>query len=106
VRSLSLTAVLLLAALSPAAPALAEKPVRYEFAELRYSRTSQSVPGMPGQPRQIMTKIDIRWATGDDEVQAESWNDLAKQMKAPEPKKEGSETVHKMRVLNRLNAEG
>jgi hypothetical protein len=105
-RTLSLTVLLLLAALSPAAPALAEKPVRYEYAELRYSRYSQAQPGMPGAPPQVVTKIDIRWATGDEEIQAESWDDLARKLKAAEPKREATATVHKMRVLNRLSADG
>lgn len=52
-RTLSFSAVLLLASLSPAAPALADKPVKYEYAELRYVRTSQIDTAQPGPGRKV-----------------------------------------------------
>jgi hypothetical protein len=78
-----------------------EKPVRYEFAELRYSRYSTSAPGGP-----LMTKTDIRWVTAEGEVQADGWAELAGKLNAADGKKEGTAGVHKMRVLNHLSAEG
>ena len=50
--------------------------------------------------------VTVRWATAEEEVQAESWEQLAEKLKAPAPKKEPTPTVHKLRVLNRLGADG
>jgi hypothetical protein len=50
--------------------------------------------------------VTVRWATGDEEVQAETWEQLAEKLKAPAAKKEGTATVHKLRVFNRLGADG
>jgi hypothetical protein len=104
-RTLSLTGLLLLATLSPAAPALAEKPVRDEFAELRQTRRVQAV--QPGAPAGVVNTVSLfQWVTGDGQIEVETWEELARRLKAPEPKGEASPSVHKMRVLNRLNAEG
>jgi hypothetical protein len=136
-RTLSLPAVLLLAPLSPAAPALGEKPVKYEYAELRYVRTAQIDPAQagPGRKREagqggaggfpggaggqggaggafqpggqaLVTKTTVRWTTGDDEVEAEDWSDLAKKLKVGEPKRQGTPSMYKLRLLNHLSAEG
>jgi hypothetical protein len=48
----------------------------------------------------------VTWVTGDDEMKAKSWEDLATKMKLPAPKKEMSEAAHRMRVLNYLGRQG
>jgi hypothetical protein len=48
----------------------------------------------------------IRFSTGDDEIEADDWKAMGDKLKAPNAKKEGSETVHKLRVLNKLAADG
>jgi hypothetical protein len=120
-RTLSLTTVLFLAALSPAAPALAEKPVKYEYAELRSVRSQQIDPAQAGFPRKgaggqagagglpggaggpggvggpggaggmfqpggqaIITKVTVRWTTGEEEMEGEDWAELAKKLKVSE----------------------
>ena len=50
--------------------------------------------------------MTIRFVTGDEEINAKSWEELADKLKAPTPKKEGTPSVHKLRVLNRLGADG
>ena len=47
-RTLSMTALLLLAAFSPAAPALGDKPPRWEYAELSYRTTPGRKDGVDG----------------------------------------------------------
>jgi hypothetical protein len=107
------------------APALGDKPVRYEYAELQYARTLEG-PGaqwgggnMPAQlggrgpggggvpafaPAQPATlKTAIRWTTAEEQVEVKEWEELADKLKAPAPKKESPATVHKLRVLNRLS---
>ena len=81
-------AVGLVASQGLAAPALGDKPVKWEYAELNIQRGLQ------------------RFVTGDEEINARSWEELADKLKAPTPKKEGTPSVHKLRVLNRLGADG
>jgi hypothetical protein len=98
----------------PAAPALADRPVKFQHAELQYSRVLVAAPAQPGLPAPpgvkvavpAVTKVAIVWTTSEEEVKAEGWENLADKLKAPAPKKEGSETVHKLRVLDRLGSDG
>jgi hypothetical protein len=107
----------------PAAPALADKPVRYEFGELRYLRGGQPRAnpfggglGQPGAPAgkqpapapapQPAAQLSARWTTTDDEIEGKNWEELADKLKAPAAKKEGSVTIHKLRILNKLCADG
>ena len=93
-----------------AAPALGEKAALWEYAELHVQRSLNAVrilpaPGAaPAAPAQA--NLTIRWSTLDEEVTAESWEQLAEKLKAPASKKEGTPNVHKLRVLNRLGADG
>lgn len=87
------------------APALGDKPPKYEYAELTFPR----IPGMalrgkagPAGP----AAATIRWTTGDEEIEAEEWSGLADKLKAPAPKKESPQNVYKLRVLNKLSADG
>jgi hypothetical protein len=93
-----------------AAPALGDKPGKWEYAELHVQRTVNAIrilpaPGVaPAAPAPV--NLTIRWATLDEEVTAESWEQLAEKLKAPPAKKDGGPNVHKLRVLNRLGADG
>ncbi len=102
----------------PAAPALPEKAVRYEYAELQVVRTvvgapgggglvpvAPAGPGMP-PPAQRALQTTIRWATAEELVEFKDWEELADKLKAPVAKKESPPTVHKLRVLNKLSADG
>lgn len=132
----ALAAALTLALFVPrgsSAPALVEKPVRYEYAELRYSRTlvaapgaraagpggfqgggfqgnpgGAALPGGPGMPAAPAAEIRtaMRWTTGEEEVEVKEWEELADRLKAPAPKRASPATVHKLRVLNKLSADG
>ena len=95
-----------------AAPALGDKAPRWEYAELHVQRTLAVRPLLPGAvapapvaPAAAAT-LAIRWSTLDEEITAESWEQLAEKLKAPASKKEGTPNVHKLRVLNRLGADG
>jgi len=108
--NLSALALGLCAGAGPAAPALADKPPRWEYAELKFSRVLAPPPGVVRQPGggvPVAPQVVIRWSTAEEEVEEKGWEELADKLKAPAPKKEGSPaTVHKLRVLNRLGADG
>ena len=90
------------------APALADKPVRYQYAQLRYVRTyvappANPAPGVPPVP--AVAVVSVRWATADDLVEGTDWANLGDKLKAPAAKREGALT-QTLRVLDRLGAEG
>jgi hypothetical protein len=85
---------------SSAAPAPADKPVRWEYAELHYRGPSFPGPGQPAQPP------TIEWITTDEEIGGNSWDDLAAKLKAPAARKEANTMTHKLRVFNQLGADG
>ena len=115
-----------------AAPNPGEKPVRYEYAELQFSRSFGGPPGGwpavgaplppavagPGGPGVgfpppalapapgMAANTTIRWTTAEEQVEVKEWSELADKLKAAEPKKESPATVHKLRVLNKLSADG
>lgn len=78
------------------APNLSDKPVRYEFAELRYYQRA-----VPGGPNVVM----YRWCTADEEVEAQGWEGMAAALKAPESKKGGLHT-DRLRVFNAISRDG
>jgi hypothetical protein len=94
-----------------AAPALGDKPVRYEYAELGFARVVRG-PGaganFGGQPggAPVPARTTIRWTTGDEEIEVAEWSELGDKLKAPAPKKDSPESVHRLRVLNKLSADG
>ena len=107
-----LAAVVLVGGPVTAAPALGDKPGRWEYAELHVQRTVAAlrIPLAPAgganpAPAPAVPATTVRWATADEEVQADGWEQLAEKLKAPAPKKEGTPTVHKLRVFNRLGAD-
>ena len=75
-RILSLTAVLLAATLSSAAPALAEKPPRWEYAEVSF----RSLPARPktvdadgNEVPAVPASMSIKWVSGTGEMTVKSW---------------------------------
>ncbi len=53
-----------------------------------------------------VARVSIRWVTGDDEIEATSWEDLGAKIKVPPAKKGASAEAHKMKVLNFLGSQG
>src|SRR5437899_954291 len=95
------------------APALGDKPQKYEYAELTFGRVpvlagraggglGGGAAGGPGPA----APVPIKWTTGEEEVEVQEWSELADKLKAPAPKKESPQSVHKFRVLNKLSADG
>ena len=41
-----------------------------------------------------------------EELEAATWEEMAQKLKAPDPKKEATETSHRVRVLNQLGSQG
>jgi hypothetical protein len=125
---LLLVGALFLLAFAPTAttaPALGDKPHRYEYAELTLDRVLErpaqfgggpggpgggQVAGQAGGPAggRGMGRVSttIRWTTWDEEIEVKQWSDLADKLKAPTPKKEVPASSHKLRVLNRLSELG
>src|SRR5262245_50404604 len=104
------------------APNLGEKSIKYEYAELRYSRMLVGKKGMgmagggggglPGGGAPIgggnpaVAETTVHWTTAQEEVVTKEWEELADKLKAPAPQKESPVAVHRLRVLNGLSAEG
>ena len=107
-RPLCLTALLVFAATAPAAPALGDRPPKWEYAELSY-RTS---PGRPGgvdadgkEVAAVPASIAIKWVTPAGEVDVKGWDELIAKLKVPALKK-GSANYTRLQILNYLGGEG
>jgi hypothetical protein len=87
------------------APALGDKPVRFEYGELTLTVSVgpplAAQPGAP-PPKRVRNTTAV-WATADEKVEAGGWGQLADRLKAPASKREGADHL---RVLNRLGADG
>jgi len=99
---------------SSAVPVPAEKPVRWEYAELHYGRTSRGFGGPRGgfgdgaqaaQPAPA-PQPTVRWITVEEEMEAKDWEDMATKLKAPAARKDAKDVTHKLRVFNQLGANG
>ena len=102
----------------PAAPALPDKPVKYEYAELRYTRSftggqmgmvakMAGAGGVVAAPAPVaVPQTTVKWTTAEEEMTFKEWDELADKLGAASPKKESPPTVHKLRVLNKLSASG
>jgi hypothetical protein len=96
------------------APALTDRPVKYEYAELSFTRTPVVAGragglgggGGGGGPPPGPAGMPIRWTTGEEEIEVQEWSQLGDKLKAPAPKKDSPQSVHKFRVLNKLSADG
>src|SRR4051794_23275869 len=102
------TLLVILAAVASAAPALGDKPPRWEYAELTY----RTIPGRPGgvdadgkEVPATPSSVSIRWISGAGEVEVKGWDELADKLKAPSLKK-GSAAYLKIQVLNFLGTDG
>jgi hypothetical protein len=108
-RILSLTTLLLAAALSSAAPALAEKPPRWEYAELTFRNVAGRPKGVDADGNEVAAvppSMLIKWVSGAGEMTVKSWEELAQKLKLPDVKTDGSAALQKIRMLNALGGEG
>jgi hypothetical protein len=90
------------------APAMPDKPVRYQYAQLRYDRTYVALPGNlapGGPPAPAVPVVSVRWATADSLVEGTDWATLGDKLKAPAAKRDGA-LAQTLRVLDRLGADG
>ena len=107
-RTVLLSSILLLGLTASGPATAADKPPKWEYAELTYRV-------IPGQPRGIdfdgketpavPASVSIRWVSGAGEVEVKSWEELAEKVKAP-ALKDGSPAYKKIQVLNYLGGEG
>jgi len=108
-RTLSVATLVLLAPFGLAAPALGEKPPKWEYAELTYRTTPAREAGVDADGKEIPavpSGVAVRWISGAGEMEAKSWAELAEKLKAPRFKKEGSAALQKIQFLNLLGSEG
>jgi hypothetical protein len=106
---LCLTMLLVLAPFSVAAPALPDKPPKWEYAELTYRTTLPRAAGVDADGKEIPAvpaAVTVRWISGDGEVEAKSWSELAEKLRASRFKKDGSAAYQKIQILNYLGSEG
>jgi ABC-type Fe3+ transport system substrate-binding protein len=89
-----------------AAPALGEKPVRWEYAELGFKQTVIPQPAQPGANPGGFLKTTLVWSREGEEIEGKNWKELADNLKAQQLKGESSATRERLRVLNRIGAEG
>jgi hypothetical protein len=50
--------------------------------------------------------VSVRWATAEAEAEGTDWADLGDKLKAPAAKKDAAAVALKLRVLDRLGADG
>jgi len=86
------------------APALPDKPVRYQYAQLRYARTYPAPPGNAA-PGPAVAVVSVRWATAGELVEGTDWANLGDKLKAPAARRDGP-LAQTLRVLDRLGADG
>ncbi|HKB00908.1 MAG TPA: hypothetical protein VKD90_01755 [Gemmataceae bacterium] len=105
----------LLAGPGPAAPALADKPPKWEYAELHQRSTSrfgarEAAKGENEQPQPPAAgrtaEPTLRWVTGETEIEAKGWEELATKLKAAAAKKDGTTIGRRVQVMNHLGSEG
>jgi len=108
-RTFSLFVLLLFATFGTAAPALGEKPPRWEYAELTFRTTPARSGGVDADGKEVPATpaaMSIRWINKDGELEAKSWVELAEKLKAPGYKKDGTPAYQKIQFLNYLGSEG
>jgi hypothetical protein len=129
------TLLVVFAGRAATAPAPAKPADKWEYAEIHYSSARNFRGGADELPRRggrgdfrgggapgggaasaqpapaaqpaLRRLEDIRWISGDGEIVASSWEELASKLKASAAKP-GAATpvVHKLRVLNHLGSQG
>jgi hypothetical protein len=94
----------------PAAPALPDKPPRWEYAELSQRTTVRGFGPREGKeneaPAPRIAEPTLRWVTGDADVEAQGWDDLATKLKMSSAKKAATPAGRKVQVLNYLGSDG
>jgi hypothetical protein len=90
-----------------AAPALGDKPPKWEYAEL----TFRNLPGRPAgtdadgkEIPAVPASVSIRWISGAGEIEVKGWDELATKLKAPSLKK-GTVAYQQIQILNYLGAD-
>ena len=107
-RLLCLTALLVLAATAPAAPALGDRPPKWEYAELSYRASAGRAARVDEDGKEIPAvpaSLSIKWITPAGEVDLKSWDELLAKLKAPALKM-GSANYVRLQILNYLGGEG
>lgn len=105
---LSAAALLGLATVALAAPALGDKPPKWEYAELTYRTLPARGGGVDADGNAVPAtpaSVSIRWITGAGEAEVKGWDELAEKLKAPTLKK-GTIAYTKIQILNFLGSEG
>jgi hypothetical protein len=120
-RKLSVATLLLVACVVVLAADPSPEPAkggdRWEYAELQTSASLAramnalgkvagpgGVPVPGGVAAKAALRTSVKWATGDDEIDANDWADLATKLKMPAAK--DGKPATKLRVLNHLGSEG
>jgi hypothetical protein len=100
--------ILWLVNFSQAAPALGDKP-KWEYAEL----TFRNIPGRPAgvdadgnEVPATPATMAILLTTGEGQVEAKGWFDLAEKLKVKGIKKDSPVALQKIQLLNYLGGEG
>src|SRR5262245_31795887 len=100
---------LFVATAATSAPALSDRPPKWEYAELTYRTIPARPGGVDADGKEVAgtpASMTIRWVTGAGEVEAKGWSELAEKLRAPAFKKEGSAAFLKIQMLNYLGSEG
>lgn len=109
-RTFPLCSALLLAIalVGTAAPALGDKPPKWEYAELTFRNLPGRPAGTDADGKEIPAtpaSVSIRWINPTGEVEVKGWDELADKLKAPALKK-GTVAYQKIQILNHLGSEG
>jgi len=110
-RSTFFSSILLLgfATAAFAAPALGDRPPKWEYAELTYRTIPARAGGVDPDGKEIPAtpaSASIRWVTGAGEIEAKSWAEFAEKLRFAAFKKDGSAAFLKIQMLNHLGSEG
>jgi hypothetical protein len=100
--------LLAIAPVAAAAPALGDKPPKWEYAELTFRTLPGRPAGTDADGKEIPAtpaSMAIRWINPTGEVEAKGWDELADKLKAPALKK-GTVAYQKLQILNHLGSEG
>jgi hypothetical protein len=92
-----------------AAPALGDRPPKWEYAELTYRTIPARAAGVDADGKEIPAtpaSMSIRWVTGAGEIDAKGWDELAEKLRFTGFKKNGSAAFLKIQILNHLGGEG
>src|SRR5262249_49418494 len=93
-------------AVAAPAPVPAEKAVeRWEYAELTYN-PGRNAGAFAAANAPVPAVPKASWVTGEEEVDAGSWEELGGKLKVAEAPKSDNPAVHKVRVLNHLGRQG